>query len=176
MQLIHNPDVNQVVEIGAHNLVADRSRMQMPMLGAQGRLKDKSGRLRLTSVGISRDAAHAIDLQIMAIDSVSNNDNQYSELLALSVPPASNNVNADILYHPSTMAIFTPSREIEDNCLKDLIDLTAAYENSQGCYFINDINIVNGDHEYFLCCVPFLDPENNYHIPLKLHCLSATKH
>ena len=127
MQLIHNPDVNQVVEIGAHNLLANTSRRQMPMLGTQGRLKHKSGRLRLTSVGISRDAAHAIDLQIMAIDSVSNNDNQYSELLALSVPPASNNVNDDILYHPSTMAIFTLSGEIEDNRLKDLIDLAAAY-------------------------------------------------
>ena len=59
MQLIHNLDVSQAVELGTHNLVADTSRRQMPMLGAQGRLEDISGRLRLTSVGRSRDAAQA---------------------------------------------------------------------------------------------------------------------
>ena len=127
MQLIHNPDVSQAIEIGAHNLLADTSRRQIPMLGAQGRLEDISGQLQLTSVGRSTDAAHAIDLQIMAINRVSDNDNQYSELLVLSVPSALNNANADILYHPSTMAIFTPSGEIEDYRLKDLIDLAAAY-------------------------------------------------
>ena len=63
----------------------------------------------------------------MAIDRVSDNDNQYSELLVLSVPSASNNVNADIMYHPSAMAIFTRSGEIDDNRLKDLLDLAAAY-------------------------------------------------
>ena len=127
MQLIHNLDVSQAVELGTHNLVADTSRRQMPMLGAQGILEDISGRLRLTSVGRSRDAAHAIDLQIMAIDSVSDNDNEYSELLVLSVPSTSDNVNADIMYHPSTMAIFTRTGKIEGNRLNDLIDLAAAY-------------------------------------------------
>ena len=127
MQLIHSPDVSQAVEIGAYNLVADTDRRQMPMLGAQGRLEDIGGRLRLTSVGRSRDAAEAIDLQIMAIDSVPDNDNQYSELLVLSVPSASNNINDDILYHPSTMAIFSRSGEIEDNRLKDLIEIAATY-------------------------------------------------
>ena len=50
----------------ARSLVADTSRRHMPMLGAQGRLEDISGRLQLTFVGRSTDAAHAIDLQIMA--------------------------------------------------------------------------------------------------------------
>ena len=61
------------------------------------------------------------------LNSVPNNDNQYSELLVLSVPLTSNNVNADIVYHPSTMAIFTPSGEIEDYRLKDLIEIAATY-------------------------------------------------
>ena len=61
------------------------------------------------------------------LNSVPNNDNQYSELLVLSVPLTSNNVNADIVYHPSTMAIFTRSGEIDDNRLKDLIEIAATY-------------------------------------------------
>ena len=127
MQLIHSPNVSQAVEIGARNLVADKGRRQRPMVGVRGSLEDISGRLRLTAVGSSRDAPQAIDFQIMAIDSIPDNDNQYSELLLLSVPLASNDVNADIVYHPSTMAIFTRSGKIEDNRLKDLIELAAGY-------------------------------------------------
>ena len=78
MQLIHSPNVSQAVEIGARNLVADKGRRQRPMVGVRGSLEDISGRLQLTAVGRSRDAAEAIDLQIMAIDSVPDNDNQYS--------------------------------------------------------------------------------------------------
>ena len=66
MELVHSTDVSQALEIGARNLVADTSRRHMPMLGAQGRLEDISGRLQLTFVGRSRDATEAIDLQIMA--------------------------------------------------------------------------------------------------------------
>ena len=51
----------------------------------------------------------------------------HSELLVLNVPSESTNVNVDIVYHPSTMAIFTRSGKIEDNRLKDLIELAAGY-------------------------------------------------
>ena len=137
MQLIHSPNVRQAVEIGAGNLVANKGRRRMPILRARRKLEDISGQLRLTSVGSSRDAAEAIDFQIMAIDSIPDNDNQYSELLLLSVPLALNDVNADIVYHPSTMAIFTRSGKIEDNRLKDLIELAAGpgvYTDCEGAF------------------------------------------